>query len=66
MTPAQLQLLPPKLQQLHVAVNLCSNSQQLLQLAGWLQQHAGIVTALELHGGPDKWRDPVWVWLQLL
>jgi predicted TIM-barrel fold metal-dependent hydrolase len=57
--PAQLQWLPPKLQQLHVTVELCNKPQQLLQLASWLQQHASVVASLELQGGPSFRLDPV-------
>jgi hypothetical protein len=49
--PAQLQWLPPKLQQLHVTVDLCSELQHLLQLAGWLPQHASTVRSLKLQDG---------------
>uniref|UniRef100_A0A383W1I5 F-box domain-containing protein n=1 Tax=Tetradesmus obliquus TaxID=3088 RepID=A0A383W1I5_TETOB len=52
-TPAQLQLLPPKLQQLHVTMRLLHNPHQLLQLAPWLQQHASIVKSLHFMEGND-------------
>jgi hypothetical protein len=50
-TPAQLQHLPPKLQQLHVTVRLGHDPQQLQKLACWLQQHFSIVTSLHLLEG---------------
>jgi hypothetical protein len=50
---AQLKQLPPKLQQLHVKVDLDPNLQQLAQLADWLQRHSGIIKSLGLHNGPS-------------
>jgi hypothetical protein len=58
--PAQLQWLPPKLQQLHVTVELCNQPQQLLQLASWLQQHVSMVKSLELQGAHSARLEPGW------
>jgi hypothetical protein len=61
---ADLQQLPPQLQQLHVAVSLQNDPQQLLQLARWLPQHASILCTLELQQGPDSgcfsYSSPLW------
>jgi hypothetical protein len=45
---AQLEHLPPQLQQLHVTVDLGAKYQQLLQLASWIQQHGSIISSLQL------------------
>jgi hypothetical protein len=50
----QLKQLPPKLQQLHVDIDV--HSDQLVQLADWLQQRSGIVSSLGLRYGP-RWQD---------
>jgi hypothetical protein len=51
--PAQLlQLqLTPKLQQLHLAVDLSFHLTRLVQLASWLEQHSSCVVKLELGDG---------------
>jgi hypothetical protein len=53
--------LPPALQQLHVVVDINCASQQLQQLAGWLQQHGSVVRSLKLVNVQRReWWDPVW------
>jgi hypothetical protein len=46
----QLQL-PPKLQHLHLAVDLSFHLTRLVQLASWLEQHSSCVVKLELGDG---------------
>jgi hypothetical protein len=45
----QLQNLPQKLQQLHLSVDM-HHPQQLLLLASWVEQHASMLSSLELVG----------------
>jgi hypothetical protein len=50
---AQPKQLPPKLQQLHVTINLNGDLQQLAQVASWLQRiSGGIIKSLGLQNGP--------------
>jgi hypothetical protein len=54
-TPAQLLQLPPKLQQLHIALRNYS-WQDVQQLAVWLPSHVSILSSLHLEGRGD-WPD---------
>jgi hypothetical protein len=47
-TPAQLQLLPPKLQQLHITGQMYS-LQQVLQLADWVDRKGSVLCSLKFH-----------------
>jgi hypothetical protein len=49
-TGAQLRQLPTKLRQLHVMVDLGADAEQLRQLTSWMQQHASLVSSLQLAG----------------
>jgi hypothetical protein len=48
--PEQLPQLPPKLQQLHIAVDLGCHTHRVVELAQWLKQHRSRVVSLQLGG----------------
>jgi hypothetical protein len=62
LTPNQLQRLPPKLQQLHVTVDIKHSLQQLTLLARWMQQRGvGIIRTLKLRDTvPFPLNNPDW------
>jgi hypothetical protein len=61
-TPVQLiqVQLPPKLQQLHLTVNLRKQPQQLMQLVGWLPLHVHVLRSLQLVQGPEEFTEHDW------